>query len=542
MILKLMKWQLKDYNYKFTSLLFMSGVRAYFVTPTTNDLDFLKFTKPIYSGSNVPQFEDVLGGGYGGNIGPIGKLTYDGQPSNYAALDMQRDPITNICYLQNNITNIVVLNYAGRYGLNSTVASFNCSFTNPEHNNLYWNGEFDANNGAYSPGNDALFYASIIKQMYLDWYGIPPVVDAEGKDAKILMYVNVHADNAFYDGDIISPKFYFGNGRPCTGSECYLIHYPLISLEVVAHELSHAFTLQHGDLPYSGNEGSAIAESFGDMNSVAAEYYFYGENVWSIGAEISRNDTADRYMDDPTRNGRGIDNYKNLTQWTPVHVAAGIFNKAFYLIATSGNWTTKKAFDVMVKANMKYWSNTTDFHSGACGVVNATQDYGFEVAAVKSAMQAVGIDMDCTPKASLSSSSSSASISSSKGNTVSSSSSIQLSISSSISSSKTISSSVQPLPTSAVIATSSSTALLSSLLATSSNSNSSTGSIKPASSTADHQSAANDEWSAAKIVMLTAAGSVVTAGTLFYIVNRYCHNKKAELLLEDVVLNEVSLR
>ena len=52
-----------------------------------------------------------------------------------------------------------------------------------------------------------------------------------------------------------------------------------------------------------------------------------------------------------------------------VHFSSGIFNKTFYLLGTAEGWNTKKAFDVMVKANMAYWTPNIDFHHAAnCGV------------------------------------------------------------------------------------------------------------------------------------------------------------------------------
>jgi len=76
-----------------------------------------------------------------------------------------------------------------------------------------------------------------------------------------------------------------------------------------------------------------------------------------------------------------------------VHAGAGIFNKAFYLIATSKGWDIRKAFDVMLKANIHYWnSSMTTLTEAACGVTAATQDYGYNVADVRVAFAQVGLD------------------------------------------------------------------------------------------------------------------------------------------------------
>ena len=72
----------------------------------------------------------------------------------------------------------------------------------------------------------------------------------------------------------------------------------------------------------------------------------------------------------------------------------GVFNKAFYLIATAKDlgWNTKKAYDVMVHANRYYWIPSATFTEAACGVMQATQDYHYSTEAINRAFQNVGID------------------------------------------------------------------------------------------------------------------------------------------------------
>ena len=72
---------------------------------------------------------------------------------------------------------------------------------------------------------------------------------------------------------------------------------------------------------------------------------------------------------------------------------AGIFNRVFYYLATMPHWTTRKAFDLMVKANVDYWTPTSTFQEGACGVLSAATDLGYPIAAVVKAFAAVDISM-----------------------------------------------------------------------------------------------------------------------------------------------------
>ena len=131
------------------------------------------------------------------------------------------------------------------------------------------------------------------------------------------------------------------------------------------------------------------------MAAQAAEFYSVGKNSWQIGPEIFKGDGALRYMDDPKKDGWSIDHMKDIDSliWPDPHLVAGVFNKAFYLLATSTGWDTHKAFNVMVKANMHYWtSSMSTFAEAACGVLSATQDYHYNSDAVKNAFMQVGID------------------------------------------------------------------------------------------------------------------------------------------------------
>ncbi len=205
------------------------------------------------------------------------------------------------------------------------------------------------------------------------------------------MVVHANMENAYWDGSDMT----FGDG----GS----MFYPLVSLGVGAHEISHGFTEQHSNLVYDGQSGG-LNESFSDMAAQAAEYYSTGKSSWQIGAEIMKaNNQSLRYMDEPTKDCEAdeqpggecsISNVKDYGEYVDVHYSSGIFNKAFYLLATSDGWNTKKAFDVMVQANTNYWTSHTSFAEAACGVVKAAQDYKYPITSIKQAMLTVGIKID----------------------------------------------------------------------------------------------------------------------------------------------------
>ena len=330
---------------------------------------------------NIQTLDDVDGGGFGGNE-KMGKLTYDGSRLNYPVLQIKRDAFGKTCYLENS--EVTVKNVKK----NDAVSQFDCAVPNNQHNGVYWDGDEDAANGGYSPSNDALYVGKMVKNMYMDWYGIPVLID-HGRPEMLNMRVHEDMDNAYWDGEQMT----FGDG--------ITMFYPLVSLDVGGHEISHGFTEQHSNLVYHFQSGG-LNESFSDMAGEAVKFYSRGSNDWEVGTDITKDGEALRYLDDPTKdcgkgqqpgNGCSIDNVNDYNFTLNVHYSSGVFNKAFYLIATTSGWNTKKAFDVMVQANQHYWTSRSDFTNAACGVLSATKDYKYDTTPVKHAFSAVGIDV-----------------------------------------------------------------------------------------------------------------------------------------------------
>ncbi len=229
-------------------------------------------------------------------------------------------------------------------------------------------------NGAYSPMNDAHYFGNIIFNMYTEWLGVRPI------SQKLLMRVHYGTsyENAFWDGTAM----HFGDGAST--------FYPLVSLDVASHEVSHGFTEQNSGLVYSGMSGG-MNEAFSDMAGEAAEYYAKGSNDWMVGYEIFKGSGALRYMDNPTRDGRSIDNAANYTSSLDVHYSSGVYNKAFYNLATTAGWNTRKAFEVFADANRLYWTANSTFNAGACGVEKAATSRGYATADVTAAFSKVGV-------------------------------------------------------------------------------------------------------------------------------------------------------
>lgn len=380
---------------------------SFYVEPTTESHEPVK---PVYlidaqsfqvykewNGVQTLEREKVYGGGIGGNA-KMGQLIYDGLNSHLAKLTMMRDAETQMCYLQNEVVKVKKCTAFSFRCMRSEEMTVSCDKTDSDHNNVYWHGELGAVNDGYSPGSDALFSGEVIQNMYQNWYGIPALKNSDGSAMQLSMVVHLPKyDNAYWDGKEMS----FGDGKRT--------FYPLTSLGVAAHEVSHGFTQQHSGLYYSEQSGG-MNEAFSDMAAQGAEIYAYGKNSWEIGPEIFKKEgRALRYMEQPSKDckdkapldnglerepgdGCSIDDASQYYSGLDVHYSSGVYNRAFYLMATAEGWNVRKAFDVMVQANRNYWTSRTNFAKGACGVIKAAKDYGYDVSAVQAAFATVKVD------------------------------------------------------------------------------------------------------------------------------------------------------
>lgn len=324
-------------------------------------------TRPHYmldanTGAVLEQWNGIhtalIGTGPGGNT-KTGQYEYG---TNFGKLDVTQTGTT--CALDS--TNVITINMN-----NKTTGTKAHTFTCPRNT-------VKAINGGFAPMNDAHYFGNVVFNMYQGWLGVRPI------SQKLTMKVHYKRsyENAFWDGTAM----YFGDGATT--------FYPLVSLDVTSHEVSHGFTEQNSGLVYSGMSGG-MNEAFSDMAGEAAEYFSTGTNDWQVGREIFKAAGALRYMNNPPQDGRSIDNAANFTSTLDVHYSSGVYNKAFYLLATKTGWNTRKAFEVMADANRLYWTANSTFNQGACGVQNAAANRGYVVADVTAAFAAVGVT--CAP-------------------------------------------------------------------------------------------------------------------------------------------------
>jgi len=248
-------------------------------------------------------------------------------------------------------------------------------------------------NYAFSPVNDTMFFAQQTLEMYEKVYGVKNPI---GDDLPIRAYTHLgDMDNAFAIPTIKIKGMLLAHQQIVIGNGDEFLTAP--AQAVLGHELSHNFTSLHSGLMYQGQSGG-INESFSDMAAIALQdylrrdypWYWDGED-WTIGREAVKGGQPMRYMDDPTKDGMSIGNASGFTDKLDVHITSGVFNKAFYLLAHKPNWSVQKAFQVMVDANMHYWSPIAYYDFAACGVIQAAIDRHLDKTPVIEAFAEVGV-------------------------------------------------------------------------------------------------------------------------------------------------------
>ncbi|MDW6094772.1 M4 family metallopeptidase [Vibrio rhizosphaerae] len=306
---------------------------------------------------------EAVGTGPGGNT-KTGKYNYG---SDFPGFIVNKSGST--CTMNNSKVKTVNLNGAKS---GSTAYSYRCA-TSSNYN------DYKAINGAYSPLNDAHYFGKVVFDMYQSWLNTAPL----SFQLTMRVHYGSNYENAFWNGSSMT----YGDGASR--------FYPLVDLNVSAHEVSHGFTEQNSGLVYEGMSGG-INEAFSDIAGEAAEYFMKGSVDWKIGADITKGSGALRYFDKPSRDGQSIDNASQYYNGLNVHYSSGVFNRAYYLLANKSGWNARKGFEVFAVANQLYWTPTVTFDQAACGVSKAAKDLGYSTADVTSAFKTVGVNASCS--------------------------------------------------------------------------------------------------------------------------------------------------
>ncbi len=207
-------------------------------------------------------------------------------------------------------------------------------------------------------------------------------------DAGAGLISSVHFDtdyvNAFWNGT----QMVYGDGDGVVSISL------AISMDVTAHELTHAVTEYTSNLIYSGESGG-LNESMSDIFGNVCEWYRDNNgntagptnpNNYLVGDEIWLPEPALRYMADPTLDGFSLDFWTSAAGNVDVHFSSGISNLAFYLLAEGGTHPHGSSPQVVTgigihdagaifyRANKMYLTPSSTFGEARVATVNAATD------------------------------------------------------------------------------------------------------------------------------------------------------------------------
>jgi bacillolysin len=224
--------------------------------------------------------------------------------------------------------------------------------------------------------------------------------------------------NAFWDGTRLT----YGDGDGRTSG-------PLVTLDIVSHELGHGVMEHTANLIYA-NESGALNEANSDILAAATEAFQYGYDTGAVGSKAyldtyligedcwlkdpdgkGGNPPALRYMQDPAGAGDRdyyADRYTGTTDGGGVHTNSGIANLFFYLLSHGGTHPRGKslvnvqglgvelAADIWYEAVAGHMTPWADFADARQATIAAATDYDTAngtstVLSVEDAWEAVGV-------------------------------------------------------------------------------------------------------------------------------------------------------
>ena len=149
--------------------------------------------------------------------------------------------------------------------------------------------------------------------------------------------------NAFWNGSFMT----YGDGDGTTRG-------PLVSLDIVGHEITHGVTQYASGLIYQDQSG-ALNESFSDIFGEAVENHARGSNDWLMGGDIGLNGNAGQFRNMISPNlFNDPDTYLGDYWYTGqgdhggVHINSGVQNKWFYLMVAGESGTNDTGFNYNV--------------------------------------------------------------------------------------------------------------------------------------------------------------------------------------------------
>jgi len=228
--------------------------------------------------------------------------------------------------------------------------------------------------------------------------------NGSGAQLKSSVHYSSNYVNAFWN----STQMVYGDGDGTTASN--LAH----SMDVTAHELTHAVTEYESNLTYSGESGG-LNEAMSDIFGNVCEWHAAGKpapsnfTTWTVGEDCWTPSTPNdglRYMYDPLKDGSSKDLWVSGVGNVDVHYSSGIANLAFFLLSQGGTHPRgktsinvtgigiEKAAQIFYRANANILTASSNFAAAKTATEQAATQLGYtaaEIASVTAAWQAVGV-------------------------------------------------------------------------------------------------------------------------------------------------------
>ncbi|UBH09768.1 M4 family metallopeptidase [Macrococcus armenti] len=237
-------------------------------------------------------------------------------------------------------------------------------------------------------GVDAHFYINKVYDYYNKVHGRDSF-DNYGKTISNVVHHRTDHNNAFWNGTAM----YYGDGdgikfNPLAGS-----------LDIVAHEFTHAITDAEAGLVYQ-NQPGAISEHLSDA------FAYFIEPDWQIGEKVytpGTNGDALRNIMDPSISIPSQPDHMRYYLYLPnttegdkggVHYNSGILNKALYNMIGEEGLPIYKVEQIYYRTITNYLTGTAKFVDLKQALIRSTRDLYTEEDAqkVKRAFDNVGIE------------------------------------------------------------------------------------------------------------------------------------------------------
>jgi Zn-dependent metalloprotease len=168
-------------------------------------------------------------------------------------------------------------------------------------------------------------------------------IDNKGYKLVNMVHYGSAFGNAYWDGT----RMVFGDGDGTYTKN------PLVSLDIIGHEITHGLTANTAKL-VSQNEPGALNESFSDIFGATIDWFARPDKAnWKVGDEIS---SVYRSLEDPNSTNHP-DTYQgnhwvamNDVDFGGIHTNNGVQNYWYYLLAQGGNGVNDKGNGYNVSA------------------------------------------------------------------------------------------------------------------------------------------------------------------------------------------------